>query len=189
LIKTNIKGVELTLETCDDLFSPRNIDNGTLAMLSVIDFQAGDKILDLGCGYGVVGILAAKIIGPAQVTMTDSDQCAIEVSKKNAIINQVQGVTIIHSDGFQNIDEKAFTKIISNPPYHADFSIPKLFIEKGFNRLSINGEFYIVTKRKEWYKNKFISIFGGVKVWEVDGYFIFMGIKKAETYAKAKNKN
>jgi len=45
---------------------------------------------------------------------------------------------------------------------------------------------YMVTKRKEWYKNKLISIFGGVKIWELDGYYIFMGIKKSDTYSKNK---
>lgn len=186
MIKTTIKEIELTLETSDELFSPRIIDSGTLAMLSVVDFKKDDKVLDLGCGHGVVGILAAKIIGVNNVIMTDIDKKAIEVSKKNTVLNNVEGIKIIQSDGFKDLDEKGFTKILSNPPYHADFSVPKMFIEKGFNRLSINGGLYMVTKRKDWYKNKFVNIFGGVKVWKIDKYFIFMGIKKEETYAKAK---
>jgi 16S rRNA (guanine1207-N2)-methyltransferase len=186
LIITTIKGVELTFETNDGLFSPRNIDAGTLAMLSVVDFLPDDKVLDLGCGYGVVGILAAKQIGANQVTMMDIDLTAVEIARKNAVLNHVEGIKISQGDGFRSFNETAFTKILSNPPYHADFSIPKLFIEKGFNRLSVGGQFYMVTMRKDWYKNKFISIFGGVKVWEIDRYFVFMGIKKEVSYAKAK---
>lgn len=186
LIKTNIKDIELAFQTSENLFSPRSIDSGTLAMLSVIDFEKDDKILDLGCGYGVVGVLAAKIIGVNNVIMTDIDEKAIEISKDNAVLNNVEGVKIIQSDGFKDLAEKDFTKILSNPPYHADFSVPKMFIEKGFNRLRINGKFYMVTKRKDWYKNKFISIFGGVKIWEINEYFVFMGIKRETSYAKAR---
>lgn len=75
---------------------------------------------------------------------------------------------------------------LSNPPYHADFSVPKEFIEKGFNRLQIGGKMYMVTKRKDWYKNKLISIFGGVKIWEIDGYYVFLAIKKQSSYANVK---
>jgi len=69
-----------------------------------------------------------------------------------------------------------------------DFSVPKMFIEKGFNRLRIGGRMYMVTKRKLWYKNKLISIFGGVKIWEIDGYYVFMSVKKSPDYAKGKVK-
>ena len=85
-----------------------------------------------------------------------------------------------------NINHNDFTKIICHPPYHADFSVAKMFIEKGFNRLTIGGHLYMVTKRKEWYKNKLISTFGGVKIWEIDGYFIFMAIKKSKNFTKTK---
>jgi 16S rRNA (guanine1207-N2)-methyltransferase len=47
---------------------------------------------------------------------------------------------------------------------------------------------YMVTKRKEWYRNKLKSIFGGVRIWELNGYFVFMSIKKSDTYAKARKK-
>ena len=58
----------------------------------------------------------------------------------------------------------------------------KSFIEKGFNRFLIGGKFYMVTKRKEWYKDKFISIFGGVKIYEKNGYYIFEAKKRDFKY-------
>lgn len=71
---------------------------------------------------------------------------------------------------------------MSNPPYHADSTVPKEFIEKGYNRLTVSGKMHMVTKTKDWYKNKLISIFGGVKIYEVDDYFVFMAVKKGSSY-------
>ncbi|HIR56392.1 MAG TPA: methyltransferase, partial [Candidatus Gallacutalibacter pullicola] len=71
MISATIKNVNLMFETDPSNFSPNNIDIGTLAMLSVTDFSPNDKVLDLGCGYGVVGILAGKLIGPQNITMCD----------------------------------------------------------------------------------------------------------------------
>jgi len=155
-------------------------------MLSVVELTNNDKLLDLGCGYGVVGIYAAKLIGAQNIIMNDIDSKNIELSKINAEINEVGAVKIIQSDGFKNITETDFTQILSNPPYHADFSVPKHFIEKGFNRLKIGGKMFMVTKRKDWYKNKFIAIFGGVKIYEIDGYYVFCAEKRRKQYAKIK---
>lgn len=60
MIETEIKNISLIFKTEPTVFSPNAIDIGTLSMLSLIDFSENDKVLDLGCGYGVVGILAAK---------------------------------------------------------------------------------------------------------------------------------
>ncbi len=186
MIKTNIKNIDLVFKSTDKLFSPNYIDPGTLAMLSVVEFKENDKVLDLGCGYGVVGILTAKIIGADKVVMSDIDEKAVELSKENAILNDVPDVRVIQSDGFKNIRENDFTIILCNPPYHVDFSVPKVFIEKGFNRLCIEGRMYFVTKRKVWYRNKLINVFGGVKIWEKDDYYVFMSVKKEMHYADKK---
>lgn len=61
MISTRIKDVDMVFETAPSIFLPNSIDNGALAMLSVIDFLLSDKVLDLGCGYGIVGILAGKL--------------------------------------------------------------------------------------------------------------------------------
>ena len=185
-IETEIKDIKMKFKTSPKLFSPKSIDMGTLAMLSVVDFKENGKVLDLGCGYGVVGILAAKTIGAENVVMADKVELAVQISRENAILNRVPDIKIYQSDGFKNIDEKDFTLILCNPPYHADFTIPKEFIEKGFNRLAIGGKMFMVTKRKDWYKNKLISIFGGVKIWEIEDYYVFMAIKKDYSYANAK---
>ena len=187
MIKINIKGIDLVFKTSGGLFSPRAVDLGTLSMLSLVEFGENEKVLDLGCGYGVVGILAAKIVGEENVVMLDIEEEAVKLAQKNASLNGVPGVKTIQSDGFTNLDEKDFTLILCNPPYHTDFSVAKTFIEKGFNRLCIGGRMYMVTKRKEWYKNKLIAIFGGVQIWEINGYYVFMSIKKSRTYAKVEN--
>jgi len=153
-------------------------------MLSCVSFSEADKVLDLGCGYGVVGIYAAMLIGAQHVTMTDIDETAIAVAKENARLNGVPDVRIFQSDGFKSIDDAGYTIILSNPPYHADFSVAKHFIEKGFNRLVIGGRLVMVTKRKEWYKNKLAAIFGGVSVREIGGYFVFIAEKRSPSYAK-----
>ncbi|MCL2420477.1 MAG: class I SAM-dependent methyltransferase [Defluviitaleaceae bacterium] len=181
-----LNNIPLTFETTSTVFSPTCIDKGTLAMLQAVDLSPADKLLDLGCGYGIVGIYAAKCIGEQNIVMSDSNKKCIELSKKNAETNGVSGVKIIQSDGFKDIDDKDFTLILSNPPYHVNFSVPKHFIEKGFNRLQIGGKMFMVTKRKDWYKNKFTAIFGGVKILEIDGYFVFCAEKRGMQYANVK---
>jgi 16S rRNA (guanine1207-N2)-methyltransferase len=185
-ITETIKEIKLTFQTEEGVFSPKGVDKGTLAMLSIVDFKEGDKVLDLGCGFGVVGILAAKIVGIDNVVMIDKDKLAVRLSKENALLNDLTGIKVYESDGFKDLKEKDFTYILSNPPYHTDFSVAKEFIEKGFNRLTIGGKMVMVTKRDLWYRNKLTSIFGGVRVWTIEDYFVFMSIKKGNTYAKKK---
>jgi len=175
--------MELKFETAETSFSPRFVDRGTLAMLSAVDLTCAGKLLDLGCGYGAVGIYAARLIGLQNVVMCDIDPLSVELSKRNAEINGVGGIKIICSDGFAGIEENGFTHILSNPPYQADFSVPKHFIEKGFNRLLCGGKMIMVTKRKLWYKNKLIAIFGGVRIIEAGGYNVFIAEKRSPQYA------
>lgn len=178
-VRIEIKGIELVLETTEQLFSPEGIDRGTLAMLSTVNFAALDKVLDLGCGYGVVGILAARLIGPEKVTMVDVNPEAVAYAQRNASANGVADVKITVSDGVKAIEDEDFTLILSNPPYHEDFAVPKAFIECGFHKLATGGKLVMVVKRLPWYKNKLTTIFGGVRVEEIDGYYILTAEKRS----------
>ena len=183
LLQVEILGQQVSLETRPGLFSPEHVDRGTLAMLSHVKIASGMRIMDLGCGCGVVGIVAAKIAGEENVFMSDADPMAVATACRNAERNGVSGVHICVSDGFQSVDASGFDLILSNPPYQTDFSVAKGFIEKGFNRLKIGGKLYMVTKRRAWYKNKMISVFGGVEIRETDGYYVFIAERRSLQYA------
>lgn len=202
-----IDGISLQFETEAEpdvsgspvIFSPGKIDTGTRAMLSCVSFENDDKVLDLGCGYGVVGIFAAKKIAPENIVMCDILQPAVQLARKNAETNGVRsdiscGIKILCSDGFENISDRDFSLILSNPPYHTDFSVAKRFIECGFAHLRVGGRMVMVTKRLDWYKNKLTSVFGGVKVTEIAGYYVFISEKRKKqrnntVINAAKNKN
>jgi 16S rRNA (guanine1207-N2)-methyltransferase len=86
--------------------------------------------LDLGCGYGLVGIYAAKVLSTGQVHLLDIDPLAVDASRHNAALNGVAEVQISLSDGFNDTKEMGFRKIISNPPYHADFPSPGISLRR-----------------------------------------------------------
>lgn len=177
---------EFDLESPARLFSPAGPDEGTLAMLSQVELEEGQTLLDLGCGSGLVAIWAAKQLGAENVSMIDVDRLAVETAKQNAKNNGFGNIQAFRSDGFANYPIAELDWILSNPPYHADFSVAKHFIEKGFNRLKVGGRMVMVTKRELWYKNRFIAIFGGVKIAKAGGYFVFTAQKRTEQYGNKK---
>lgn len=188
MITVQFRDVEMHFETDASLFSPGHADRGSLRMLDHVAFSNEDIVLDLGCGYGLVGVYAGMCIPPAQVYMSDIHPLAVQFAADNVRRNHLTGVTVVCGNAYEAVGRSDFTLILSNPPYHTDFSVAKTFLEKGFNRLAIGGRFYMVTRRKEWYKNKFIAIFGGVHIWEEDGYFIFMAQKTTGKYANSTDK-
>lgn len=184
----NRGGVPLQFETDRALFSPDAVDAGTLAMLSEVELSPEDKLLDLGCGYGATGILAGRLIGPERVVLCDISERAAEYARRNAERNGVPELDIRVSDGLSRIPERGFTLILSNPPYHPDFSVAKRFIEGGFQRLALGGRMVMVTKRLDWYKNKLTAIFGGVRVSRVDGYYVLTAKKRTQTVRPKRKK-
>ena len=187
-VNENIHGIECSFTTNDNCFSPKSVDRGTLAMLSVCKIEPGESVIDLGCGYGVVGIWAAHFTPPENIYMLELNPDAVMCARLNAVQNGFDGLNIIESNGYENLDRAGFDVILSNPPYHTDFSVAKMFIEKGFNRLKVGGRMYMVTKRLDWYKNKLTSVFGGVRVLEIDGYYVFTAEKRSAQRAKTKKK-
>lgn len=171
--------LSLEFETNESVFSPKGLDTGTKAMLKEAVINDQDRILDLGCGYGFVGIYLAKKYPDTTVTMTDISANAIDLTTKNAQRNDV-APEIVLSEGFREISDKTFDVVLSNPPYHVDFSVPKEFIEQAYRQLALNGKIYMVTKRRKWYENKIRSVFGYVKVTEVDDYYVFYAEKRSK---------
>ena len=166
----------LTLLAGAGVFSSEILDAGTKALLDVVAWKPG-KVLDLGCGNGVVGLYAHSM-GATEVTLLDSDLRALHWAKENAERNHTP-VRTVASDGFSQLEGGSqFDMILSNPPYNSDYSVAKGFIEDGYKALAVGGSIWLVVKNSEWYRNKMRTIFGGSKVIEQDGYIIITAEKR-----------
>ena len=146
------------------------------------ELNAEDMVCDLGCGYGPVGIWAAKRIGANRVVMIDKDPLAVSTSRANAVSNGVPDISIIESDGFAKVTATGFTWILCNPPYHVDWKVPKTLLRKGFNRLALKGRFGLVVKRRDWYEDQMRQLFGGCQRLERDGYWVLIAEKRSATW-------
>ncbi|MFZ5827263.1 MAG: class I SAM-dependent methyltransferase [Bacillota bacterium] len=154
------------------VFSPRGLDPGTREMLNLIEAQPGQRFLDLGCGVGVVSLVATRVWG-CEVTAVDVSARALRLTRLN-----VPEAEVIPSDGFLALAGRQFDVIASNPPYHTDFAIAKGFIEGAHQHLSPDGWLYLVVKRADWYVQKVRTVFGGCRVVERDGYTILSAQKR-----------
>ena len=109
------------IEAAPELFSPSAADRGTLAMASQVELLPGQTLLDLGCGAGLVGIAAAKVLGEGAVVLTDVDPAAVACARENAARNGVDSqLCIRRADLFsfyRELPDGAFDLIVSNPPY------------------------------------------------------------------------
>ena len=183
-LRVEFEGRTMDFETADCLFSPAHADRGTLAMLRASRLEAGQRVLDLGCGWGLAGVYAALVCGAENVVMTDIDPHAADFARANALRNGVGGVRVYVGDALDAVPDRAFDRILLNPPYQTDFAVAKRLILKSFNRLEIGGRLLMVTKRRDWYFNKLKSVFGGARVQSDDGYFVFEAERRSRQYAQ-----
>lgn len=163
----------LTMQSVPGIFSPRGLDPGTREMLTVIPAQPGQRFLDLGCGAGVVSLVAARLWG-CQVTAVDVSARALRVTRHN-----VPEAEVVASDGFAALPGRRFDLIASNPPYHTDYAVARGFIEGAHRHLTPGGWLYLVVKRADWYIQKVRAVFGGCRVVEREGYAILAAEKRA----------
>ena len=124
-IKYNLGNLELNFTTDTGVFSKTKVDYGTDVLIRSLPPLHG-KILDLGCGYGPIGISLAKLNPDSQITMVDINQRAVELSNQNILQNNVQNAIAYQSNGFEKVDG-LFNAIVSNPPIRAGKKIYPLF--------------------------------------------------------------
>ncbi|MCL2199955.1 MAG: methyltransferase [Defluviitaleaceae bacterium] len=143
-IPLKIFGHELRFFTNNGLFSFGQMDEGSLTLIQNMPPVKG-AFLDLGCGYGVIGIALAKK-NDIVLTQSDINNLALSYAKKNAARNNVSAI-FIHSDSFEKIEGK-FDTITLNPPIHAGKEIMYRMYKESAAHLTPDGVFYIVIKKK-----------------------------------------
>ncbi|MCI0376548.1 MAG: methyltransferase [Gemmataceae bacterium] len=155
-------------------FSYGRFDNGARALVEAANVQPSDRILDLGCGCGTNGILAARRAGPEGfVTFVDSNLRALALARINATNNGVATFETIASCTLQELRSKSYDVVLANPPYFAQLSIARLFVEQGKRCLKPGGRFYLVTRQVEQVAELMQDVFGTAEGEERRGYVVF----------------
>lgn len=162
---TKLRGFELTFTTTWGLFSPKAVDAGTQMLIELLEIEHGNTCLDLGCGYGAIGVSMAKCKETADVYMVDKDFVAIEYARKNVKQNQLQNCHVLLSNGFSHLSKVQFDVIASNLPANVGKELLQKFFIDAKQHLKQNGRLYVVTISglREFIKRNFMEVFGNYR--------------------------
>jgi 16S rRNA (guanine1207-N2)-methyltransferase len=170
---------EFTFETSSSIFSRNKVDKGTELLIKESNMRPKSKILDMGCGYGPVGTILSKLHPGLDITMSDINERALALAKKNIQINNIKA-KVIKSNLFENIDEQ-FDIILSNPPQSAGKKLCFKLIEDSFDHLKNKGTLQLVARHQKGGKDlakKMEEVFGNVKtIARKSGYHIYLSKK------------
>ncbi len=175
--------ITLKLISDNGVFSKHNVDYGSRVLLDALhkhDQKLGDTLLDVGCGYGVIGLSLKKAYPDKQVTMLDINPRAVELTKLNAQNNQCE-VAVHVSDAYDKVMDQSFTDIITNPPIRAGKKVIYPIFAKAYEHLLKQGSLWVVIRKAQGAESakKYIeSIFGNCEVIQKDkGYYILRATK------------
>ena len=164
-IETRLRGQHLELAATWGLFSPKDIDEGSDLLLRHLEVNPDDRCLDLGCGYGVLGLTVAKLAPRGHVTLVDKDFVAVEYSRKNARTNAVENTETLLSNGLSAVLDRRFDLIVSNVPAKVGKEMWHIMLEDSRRTLKPGGRIVVVTINglRPFIKRAFTETFGSYK--------------------------
>ena len=178
-LRVDLLGEKMTFLTDAGVFSKKMVDFGSQLLLKCLEVNQGETVLDVGCGYGPLGLSLAKAYG-VQATMVDINNRALDLARKNAERNKVEA-TIFQSNIYEQVKGK-FDHVISNPPIRAGKQVVHEIIEKSKDFLGIGGDLTIVIQKKQGApsaKSKMEDVFGNCEIVKKDkGYYILRSVNE-----------
>ena len=178
-LRVDLLGQKMTFLTDAGVFSKKMVDFGSQLLLKCLEVDQGETVLDVGCGYGPLGLSLAKAYG-VQATMVDINNRALDLARQNAERNKVEA-TIFQSNIYEQVEDK-FDHVISNPPIRAGKQVVHEIIEKSQDFLETGGDLTIVIQKKQGApsaKSKMEEVFGNCEIVKKDkGYYILRSVKE-----------
>ncbi len=164
------------------IFSPEKLDEGSLMLLDYIDFRHDDNSIDLGCGYGVLGMTASRECPNGQHLLIDKDFVAVAYAQKNCIKNNLINTKVQLSNGFNEVDKSLkFSLVMSNLPAKVGKEQHYLYLLDAYQAMPEGGRFYVVTINglRQFMKRAFTEVFGNAeKVKQGKTYTVTMAVKQ-----------
>lgn len=177
-----LRGIELQFETDAGVFSKGGVDFGSKLLIETMEMDSGAAVLDVGCGYGPIGLAAAKLATSGRVTMIDVNERAVELARRNAQRNKITNVEILVSDLFAQVEGRLFDCILTNPPIRVGKETVHRIFELAYTHLHQGGALWVVIQKKQGAPSalaKLESLYGDVEdVARSKGYHIFKCIRQ-----------
>ena len=181
LVHTQLRGKPFEFVTASSVFSIKRVDLGTRLLIESMILPQEGCVLDLGCGYGAIGIAAAKFNRKLRVVLTDVNRRAVLLSRQNAERNRVK-VEVKQGYLYEPVEDLCFNCVLSNPPVSAGMETVLAIIQGAPALLSCGGTLQMVVRSKIGKKtlpNAFIEAFGNCRVLAIEsGYRVLIGQKQ-----------
>lgn len=179
-----IRGCRLTLATDSGVFSRRGLDYGSKFLIECLDIPRDARVLDVGCGYGPIGLVAALLAPEGHVDLLDINERAVELARYNAQANGIANASVHLSDGLAAAAGKIYDVIVTNPPIRAGKAVVHRIFEQAAIHLAPGGALWIVIQNKQGAPSaraKLQALFGEQAVTEIGkdkGYRVYRAIAK-----------
>ncbi|AIQ61164.1 class I SAM-dependent methyltransferase [Paenibacillus borealis] len=148
-IDTVLRGRSLRFTSDAGVFSKGDIDHGSRVLIEAMEIPDGAQVLDVGCGYGPIGISAALLAPKGHVTMIDINSRAVELARENAQHNGIRNVTVMESDVLSAVQGRTFDVVLTNPPIRAGKAVVHEIFEQAHAHLNEGGSLWIVIQKKQ----------------------------------------
>lgn len=181
-IEANLAGKDLKFATTWGIFSPREIDSGTDLFMKYLEIKSDEVALDIGCGYGPIGLAIAANAPQGSVHMVDKDFVAVDFANKNAKLNGLKNAKAYLSNGLSAVPKDIqFTTVVSNIPAKVGKEMLSILLHDTHRQLAPGGQFVVVTINglRQYMKRNFMEVFGNYeKVKQGKDYTVSRCIKQ-----------
>jgi 16S rRNA (guanine1207-N2)-methyltransferase len=148
LVRTSLCGKSFEFLTASSVFSKRKVDCGTRLLIEAMVLPETGCVLDIGCGYGAVGIPVAKINPNLLIIMTDVNARAVHLAKKNLTLNRIVNAEVRYGFFYEPVDGLKFNCVLSNPPVSAGMETVKAIVTGAPNVMASEASFQMVIRSK-----------------------------------------
>ena len=165
VFRASLLGHDLEFHTTWGLFSPKAIDEGSRLLLEHLDVKTDDRAIDLGCGYGPLGLAIAKSAPGGRCLMVDKDFVAVDYANANAARNGIDNAHAMLSDGLKQVPPQRFSLAVTNLPAKTSKEHYYVFFHDIHEALEPGGRFYVVviSGLRQFIARAFQDVFGNHK--------------------------
>jgi 16S rRNA (guanine1207-N2)-methyltransferase len=181
VIEATLRGKAFAFVTDAGVFSKKGLDYGSKLLINSMEILEDDNVLDVGCGYGPIGLSAAVLAKLGSVTMLDINERAIALAMENASRNRISNVDIKQSNLYEALADEQYNTILTNPPIRAGKDVVHGIFTGAVERLQPDGKLWVVIQNKQGAPSAFAkleSLFRHVdEICKDKGYRIFRAMK------------